>query len=151
MKYFAWAFAVFTVFFLQGRLSVLDVTPDLTAVLAFYAGMRLGETRGFFAGMLIGGLQDIISLSIIGPNLLGKGVVGFLSSAFLSGGILRWTPALGVAAIFLFTLSDNAVVFLSRSLFDRIPAAFSAAVFAAVMQAILNAPAGMFIRPPHVD
>lgn len=151
MKILVWAVAVFLAFFLQGRISVLNVTPDLTAVLAYYAGMRLGETRGLFAGMLFGGLQDVMAQSIVGPNLLGKGAVGFLASSFLSGGLLRWTPTLGILAIFLFTLADNAVVFLSRSLFDRIPEALFSAGFAAVMQAILNAPLGIFIRPPHVD
>jgi rod shape-determining protein MreD len=151
MRSLVWAGAVFMVFFLQGRVSVLGVTPDLTAVLAYYAGMRLGETRGLFAGMLFGGLQDVLAQSIVGPNLLGKGAVGFLSASFLSGGILRWTPTLGIVVISLFTLADNAVVFLARSLFDRVPEAFLTAGFAAVMQAILNAPLGIFIRPPHAD
>ncbi len=151
MKYLQWAAAAFLVFFLQGRISVLDITPDLTAVLAFCAGIRHGETRGLFAGMVIGGLQDSMSLSIIGPNLLGKGMVGYFSASFLSGGILRWTPVLGIVAVSLLTLVDNAVVYFARGLFDKIPASLSTALFVSVMQAILNAPAGLCIRPPHAD
>ncbi len=151
MKYLQWAAAAFLVFFLQGRISVLGITPDLTALVAFCAGIRQGETRGLFTGMVIGGLQDGMSLSIIGPNLLGKGLVGYFSSSFLSGGMLRWTPVLGIVAVSLLTLLDNTTVFFARSLFDRPPAALSTAVFVSVMQAILNAPAGLCIRPPHAD
>jgi rod shape-determining protein MreD len=151
MKYVLWPMAVFLSFFLQGRVSVLGISPDLTVLLAYYAGMRYGEAKGLLAGAVIGALEDSLSSSIIGPNLLSKGIIGFSSSFFVSGGFLRWTPFLGLLVVAFLTVADNAMVFFARSIFDKVPGATSAVLFISVMQAILNAIAGIFIRPKHAD
>ncbi len=151
MKYTLAIIVVFLSFFLQGRISVLGISPNLTALLAFYAGMRYGQTRGLLAGIVIGAMEDCISGSIIGPNLLGKGMVGYFSSFFVSGGLLRWTPLLGIIVVFILTSVDNCVVFMSNGMFNRIPALPATAVFIAFLQSVLNAPAGILIRPKNVD
>lgn len=151
MKYLAWAIAVFLALFLQGRLSFFGVKPDLTALLAYYAGIRYGEGRGLLAGGLIGAVEDSVSSVMIGPNLLAKGMIGFLASFFISGGIFRWTPLLGVIAVFMLTFVDNSVVFLLRSIFEGMPAMPTTALYIAAMQSLLSAPAGIFIRPRHAD
>lgn len=145
------AIAIFAAFFLQGRISVLGISPDLTAILIFFVGLRYGETRGLLLGVLTGAIEDSLSSSFIGPHMLSKGLMGFSSYFFLTGGLLRWTPVLGIIAVALLTFADNLVVFLARSVFDRMPATLSTAFFVSVMQSLLNAPAGIFIRPKHVD
>jgi rod shape-determining protein MreD len=151
VKYLLWPIAVFLSFFLQGRISVLGISPDLTVLLVYYAGIRYGEKKGLLAGAVIGALEDSLSSSIIGPNLLSKGIVGFSASFFVTGGFLRWTPVLGLLAVASFTVLDNAVVFLAQSIFDKMPAAPSSVLFIAIMQSILNAIAGFYIRPKHVE
>jgi hypothetical protein len=83
--------------------------------------------------------------------MLGKGLVGFFASFFLSGGVLVWTPLFGILGVALLTLVDNAVVFFSLTVFDKMPSNPSTALLISVMQSVLNAAAGMFIRPPHAD
>jgi rod shape-determining protein MreD len=151
MKYLFRAFVVFFALFLQTRITILGVHPNLTVILAFYAGIRYSETRGLMSGAFLGTLEDIATRSIIGPNLLGKGVVGYSSAFLISGGLFRWTPLLGIVAISLLTLVDNSVVFLSESLFDAMPAEPGSAVYIALMQSLLNAPAGLLIRPRHAE
>lgn len=151
MKYLFLAIAVFLTFFLQGRISVLGISPDLTTLLVFFAGMRYGGTEGLLLGVLTGALEDGLSGSFIGPHMLSKGIIGFSSSFFISGGLLRWTPLLGMVAVALLTVSDNFVVFLTRTIFDRMPATLPTALFVTIMQALLNAPAGIFMSPKHVD
>jgi rod shape-determining protein MreD len=151
MKYLFLAIAVFLTFFLQGRISVLGISPDLTTLLVFFAGMRYGRTEGLLFGVLTGALEDGLSGSFIGPHMLSKGIIGFSSSFFISGGLLRWTPLLGMVAVALLTVSDNFVVFLTRTIFDRMPATLPTALFVTIMQALLNAPAGIFMSPKHVD
>ncbi len=151
MKYLVALAVVYLALFLQGTISVLGISPNLTALLAFYAGMRYGQTSGLLAGIAIGALEDWISSSIIGPNLLGKGMIGYFSSFFVSGGLLRWTPILGIIVAFILTSVDNFVVFMSNSMFYRVPALPATALFVAFLQSILNAPAGIFIRPKNVD
>jgi len=151
VTYLWWALLIFLSFFLQSRISVLGVSPDLTVLLVYYAGIKYGETRGLLSGVLIGALEDGLSSFIIGPNLLGKGMIGFSAAFFVSGGFFRWTPLLGMIAVSFFTVFDNAVVFLSRTMFDKMPAAPSSALFITVMQSVMNALAGIFMRPQHVD
>jgi len=151
MKYLAWTFATLLAFVLQAKISVLSITPNFTVLLAYYAGMKYGETRGMVAGLLIGGIEDILSAPIIGPNMLGKSLAGFFSSFFLSGGFLIWTPLLGILGTSLLTMVDNAAVFSTLGIFDKIPSNPSTALLTSIMQSILNAAAGIFIRPSHED
>ena len=151
MKYLAWIAVVLIAFILQAKISVLSVVPNLTVMLAYYAGMKYGETKGMIAGLIIGGIEDSLSTSIIGPNMLGKALAGFFSSFFLSGGFFIWTPLLGILGAFLLTLVDTSVVYVTLGIFDKIPTTPSTALFSLIMQSLLNAGAGMFIRPPHAD
>ena len=151
MKYFYWLLMIFFSFLLQGHISVLGVSPNLSVLLVYYAGIRHGEIKGMLAGVLIGSLEDIMSLSLLGPNLLSKGIIGFSSAFFVTGGLFRWTPLLGIIAVLLLTFLDNSMTFLTLSLFDKVPAAVSNALFISLMQSLLNAPAGIFIRPEHAD
>ncbi len=151
MKYLFLSVAVFFTLFLQGRISVLGISPDLTVLLIFFAGMRYGETRGLLLGVLTGALEDALSGSFIGPHMLSKGIIGFSSAFFISGGYFRWTPLLGSFAVAILTVSDNFIVFWTRTIFDKMPAAPAEAIFVTVMQALLNTPAGIFMGPRHVD
>ena len=151
MKYLLWTVAILLAFVLEVKVSVLSIAPNLTVLLAYYAGMKYGETKGMLSGLMIGGLEDVLSSSIIGPNMLGKGLVGFFASFFLSGGVFVWTPLFGILGIALLTLIDNAVVFSSLSVFDAMPANPSTALLIGVMQSVLNAAAGVVIRPRHAE
>ncbi len=151
MKYMCLAIAAFLTFFLQGRISLLGISPDLTALLVFFAGMRYGETRGLLFGILTGAVEDGLAGSFIGPHMLSKGIIGFFSSFFISGGFFRWTPLLGAIAVALITVSDNFLVLLTRTIFDRMPSSLSKAFFVTIMQALLNTPAGVLMGPKHVD
>lgn len=151
MKYLWWALIIFLAFILQGSISILAVSPNLSALVVYFIGIRHGRTRGLVSGALIGALEDSLSSGMIGPNMLAKGLVGFLSASFISGNFLIWTPLSGTIAAALLTFADNAVVFLSLALFDKLPTHPSAALFATTMQSLMNAPAGFFMRPKNVD
>ena len=151
MKYLFFAIAAFLTFFLQGRISVLGISPDLTVLLVFFAGVRYGETRGLLLGVLIGALEDGLAGSFIGPYMLSKGMIGFFSSFLVSGGFFRWTPLLGAVAVALMTVSDNLFVLLNRTIFFRMPSSLPESFFVTIMQALLNSPAGVFMGPKNVD
>jgi rod shape-determining protein MreD len=151
MTYLLWASAFFIAFLLQAKISILSVAPNFTALLAYYGGIKYGQTKGVIIGLLIGAIEDSLSSPILGPNMLGKGLIGFSASFFISGGIFVWTPLLGMLGIALLTVIDNSAVFLSLSIFDRPPSNPSTALYMTVMQALLNSAAGMFIKPAHAD
>ncbi len=148
MRYFLWATIIFSTFIIQGSISLFDVTPNLTAVLACYAGVKKGEVKGMFSGSLIGIVEDSLSGAFLGPNLLSKGLIGYLSS-FIYSRFFVWTPVLGIISISFLTLTDGFIVFLSRSIFDKMPANIGAAAFIILFQSLLNAPFGMFLKPKN--
>jgi rod shape-determining protein MreD len=151
VKYLWWTLIIFLAFLLQGSISILAVSPNLTALVVYYIGIRHGRTQVLLFGGLIGALEDSLSSGMLGPNMLAKGLVGFLSASFISGNFLIWTPLSGTISAALLTFADNAVVFLSLTLFDKLPTHPSAALFTATMQSLMNAPAGIFMRPKNVD
>lgn len=146
MTYFIWAVIIFLTFILQASFSLFDVTPNLTVILAFYAGIRKGEVRGLLIGALIGIIEDSLSGAFLGPNLLSKGLVGYFSSLMYSRYFI-WTPLLGIISIMAFTLIDSFLVFASRSIFERMPGTPGSAVFIFLIQAFMNALSGLLIKP----
>lgn len=139
---------IFLALLLESRISVFGTPPNLTAAIAYYFGLKHGETKGIFFGSLIGLLEDGLSGNILGPNLLGKGLVGFFS-AFMSGSFFRWTPLLGMFGIFFLTALDGITVFFSRTAFELMPTSIPNAISIVIVSAIMNSFLGIFIRPQN--
>lgn len=150
MTYLLWTTIIFFTFIIQGSVSIFDVTPNLTAVLAYYAGIRKKEVKGMFFGSLIGIVEDSLSGALLGPNLLSKGLVGYFSS-FVYSRFFIWTPLLGIISISALTLIDSTIIFVSKSIFDRMPVSIGAAIFIVAIQSLLNAPLGILLRPKDVQ
>lgn len=150
MKSFFIFLCVILAFLLQIKISILGVSPDLTAAVAYYFGITGGSTKGVLFGSFIGAIEDSVGGSILGPNLLGKGLVGFFSS-FMSGSPLRWTPLLGIVSLAILTLMDGSIILLSRAIFDAMPTSLSSGFFALLIQGLFNGVISIFIRPKNVD
>jgi rod shape-determining protein MreD len=146
MIYLLWIALVFLTVVIQASISIFDITPNLTVVLAFYAGIKHGDIKGMFIGSCIGMIEDILSGTLFGPNILSKALVGYTSS-FLYSRFFMWTPLLGMISISLFTFADSFVVFILRSIFNRMPAGSGAAFTIILIQSLFNAPLGLFLRP----
>jgi rod shape-determining protein MreD len=146
IRYLLWALTLFLVFIIQGSISFFDIRPNLTVVLACYAGIRQREIKGMLFGSVIGIIEDSLSGAFLGPNLLSKGIIGFLSS-FMSNKFFIWTPLLGIISIFVLTMIDGVIVFVSRGLFATMPATIGNAAFVIIIQSLLNAPLGIFLKP----
>lgn len=150
MKLAGFFFSIIVALIVHSQVSLWGVAPNFTVVVAYTAGIYSGPSKGILLGSVVGILEDSVSGNILGPNLLGKGIAGFLAS-FSSGSLFRWTPLLGMLSLFTLTVMDGAIVFLSRTIFESAPSPPSGVVVAVLMQAILNAIIGMFIRPRNVD
>lgn len=146
MKYLFWLVVVFFAFILQTSISILNVFPNLTVALVSYAGIRKGEVKGLFLGSLIGIAEDSLSGTLLGPHLLSKGLIGYLSGS-LYRKYFMWTPLLGLITIIFITSIDSFAVFISRGFFDRFPVGFGNAAFTILIQSLINAPLGMLLKP----
>lgn len=139
---------IFSAFLLESRISIFGAQPDLAAAIAYYFGLKNGETKGMLFGSFIGLIGDSLSGGILGPNILGKGMVGFLS-AFMSGSFFRWTPVLGVIGISLLTALNGIIVFLSKTLFEHMPTSIPSAISIIFTAALINSLFGIFMRPQN--
>lgn len=146
-----WLFlSVLAAFIVHSQVSFWGVAPNLTVVVAYAVGIYAGPARGVLLGSAIGMLEDSITGNILGPNLLGKGMAGFLAS-FNTGSLFRWTPFLGMLSLFSLTLLDGVVVWSSRTIFETSPATMSRGFFTILMQGMMNITIGIFLRPHNVD
>jgi len=150
MTYVLWTGIILFTFFIEERISIFHVAPNFAALLVYYAGIRKGELEGLFLGSIVGTVEDSLSGTFLGPNLLSKGIIGFFSS-FMSGSFFRWTPLLGAIGIGVLTMVDNTIVFTTRSFFDRMPTGFKAAAFKIVIQSLINIPLGLFLKPKNIQ
>jgi rod shape-determining protein MreD len=146
MIYVLWAAILLFAFVLQGSISFFDISPNLTVILACYAGIKKREVKGMLIGSVIGIIEDSLSGAFLGPHLLSKGLIGYLSSLTYSRFFI-WTPLLGIITMSVLTFIDGLIIFASRSIFDRMPASFLVALFMIVIQSLLNAPFGFILRP----
>ena len=146
MIYVLWAAILLFAFVLQGSISFFDISPNLTVILACYAGIRKREVKGMLIGSVIGMIEDSLSGAFLGPHLLSKGLIGYLSSLTYSRFFI-WTPLLGIITMSVLTFIDGLIIFASRSIFERMPASFLVALFMIVIQSLFNAPFGFILRP----
>ena len=145
MKYLLWPGITFPTFGIHASISLFDITPNFTVILASYAGIREKELKGLFFGSLIGIVEDSLSGTFLGPNLLSKGLVGYLA-AFLYSKFFVWNPVLGMLTVSLLTMADSFIVYTARSIFDTMPSGIGAAAFIIAMQSLYNAPLGIFLK-----
>jgi len=146
MIYLLWAAILLFAFILQGSISFFDISPNLTVILACYAGIKKREVKGMLIGSAIGIIEDSLSGAFLGPHLLSKGLIGYLSSLTYSRFFI-WTPLLGIITMSVLTFIDGLIIFATRSIFDRMPASFLVALLLIVIQSLLNAPFGLILRP----
>jgi rod shape-determining protein MreD len=150
MIYVLWAVIIILTVLLQGSISFIHIKLNLTVVLVCYVGMKRGEIPGMFFGALIGLIEDSLSGVLFGPNILSKGLIGYLSSS-LYRKLFIWTPLIGAINIFSLTFLDSVLIFILRSIFDKIPIDISSALFIIMVRSLVNAPAGIFIKPKDVS
>ncbi len=159
-----WLLIIFTVFLIQTQISLYGHPISFSIPLVYAFALKglpsqssgskitsyrhhLIEAKGTVFGAIIGFVEDILSGIIIGPGFLGKGVIGFLSAFAYTNVVLKWTPLLGAIIILVFTLLEGAIVIGIRMFFSGDIINLANAVKVVFVQAIINMPFGMFLRP----
>lgn len=161
MNYAKWIFIIFLTFLLQTQFSFFHNPLTFTIVLAYYFALKslprqskAGEYFGSGAeiksaafGAFIGLLEDILSGSVIGPNFLSKGLIGFVGVVAFTEVVFKWTPLLGIITIVLFTALDGIIVAGMRFLFTSMHINAVAAAQIVFIQALVNIPFGIILKP----
>jgi len=141
-----WTAIITAVLLIQINAAPFGLRLNLTVLIPFYLGLRRSPQKGMLAGMIVGLVEDTLSNTIIGPNMLAMGMVGLLSP-YISGRLFIWTPFFGVIACFVISAADSITVYVCRKIFFVQPTAVSRMMIVVFVQALVNAPLGFFIRP----
>lgn len=141
-----YALAALAALFVESRLRVFGIAPNLTVIVAYYMGLRYGAHHGVLVGAGLGVLKDGAIGGIVGPSTLSMSTVGLLAS-HLRGGLLMWNPLLGMLALGFLTGLDGLLSYACLSIFQQPRAELAAAALALFWQAAANAPLGFIIRP----
>jgi rod shape-determining protein MreD len=137
-------------FVLESKVRLLGIRPNLAVLFVYYVGLKHGSSRGALFGALLGAVEDSLAGGMLGPGLLGKATVGYLSP-HITGGLFFWSPPLGLIWLALLTMADGVISFACLSVFSHQPASVAQAILAVLLQGILICPAGLLIRPGHED
>ena len=146
LRCFVWLFSLILTLVIQSSFTIYNTSLNLTVLFAYYAGVKGKEIIGLFIGAMVGFLEDNLSGSLAGINMLSKGLIGYMS-AFVYNKYFIWTPLFGVVIVVLFTLIDGLLIYTLNSLFNKTPADLSVAFVVIIVQGILNAIFGYFIKP----
>lgn len=161
MTFAVWLLISFLVFLFQPKLSLFGYPLDITLVLVYAYGIKSAaqqsaavgftdvtpEIRSTAFGAFIGLMEDAMAGSLIGPNFLSKGLIGFISSFVFRDIFFQWESVTGGVVLFSLTLLDGCVIIAMRLLFSNMVIGGSAAVEVIIIQAIMNIPLGLLIKP----
>lgn len=149
-RYFYHLCLIAACFVLEARVSVFGVRPSAIVLVVYWFGLKEGPVKGIAYGAVLGAVADGVSGGILGPGMLGKGLVGYFASS-LSRGVFRWTPLSGLLWAGALSALDGAITFTSLTVFDRQPSTVLFASVVVIVQTLVNSLAGMFIRPGDGD
>jgi hypothetical protein len=160
MNALKWMLLAVFVFLLQTQCTFIKDFFNLTVILVYYFGLKnhqhnydkdySGNKAGFESmafGVIIGLTEDVISGSVIGPGLLSKGLLGFMTPIVFTDMVFKWTPLWGAIIIVIFTLLDGTVVIGSRVLFTGIHVTGAVLFRIICLQSIMSTPFGVLLRP----
>ena len=137
---------VMAAFVIETRFTPFGLGLNVTVLLAYYVGLRYGPMQGVLAGAAIGAAADSVSGGMLGPMMLSKSTAGYMASNLRSG-LLIWTPALGVMAVMAVTLVDGLMAHGALSVFGQGSVSLGEVSKTVFWQALINAAAGLLIRP----
>ncbi len=161
MTQIGWVLFAALALLLQPKLSLFDCPFNLTLALVYSFGIKTAshqpaasgsddvtpEIRSTIFGAGIGLIEDAVIGSLIGPNLLSKGLAGFMSSIVYRDIFFQWESVLGGVVLAVLTLLDGLVVIAARQLFSNMAIGGPAVVELLIIQAIMNIPLGLILKP----
>ncbi|HTZ18268.1 MAG TPA: hypothetical protein VMB78_07495 [Dissulfurispiraceae bacterium] len=156
-----WLFLAFFALLFQPKLALFDCSLNLTIVLVYAFGIKTAppqpaasgsgdvapEIASTAFGACIGLIEDVMTGLIIGPNLLSKGLAGLASSIMYREIFFGWGSVSGGVVLAVLTLMDGLIVLAARQLFSNTIMSGSIAANVVIMQAIMNIPFGLILRP----
>lgn len=156
-----WLIFIFFAFTLQSQISAFGYPLNFIILIVYAFVLHIvkkptkkeespageWEIKGTVFGASIGILDDIISGSIVGPSCLSKGLVGFFGAVLFGNVFFKWTAMLGIIVIFFLTVFDGLMQIILRIIFSEIRISIYYAIHMILLQALINIPFGILLKP----
>ena len=160
-----WVITAIITLLLQPKLSLFEYPLNLSVAVVYAFGIKQAmqrsaatgsanvsaEIRATIFGAAVGLIEDGMTGSMIGPNVLSKGLTGIISSFVFRDIFFLWESSLGGIVLCLLTMADGLVVVGSRLLFSNTVIGGRAVVELIIIQAIMNIPIGLLVKPGQKD
>lgn len=160
MRIVKWIFFAFLIILVQTQFFFLKDFVNISVAIVYFFGLKSlqnissygyssarPEIEGVIFGVAVGLIEDILSGSIIGPCLLSKGFIGFITPVVFTNFVFKWTPLWGAIIIVLFTFVDGVLVAGSRVIFTGI-IINNANIFKMLfIQPLLGIPFAIILKP----
>ncbi|TAN45714.1 MAG: hypothetical protein EPN22_01615 [Nitrospirae bacterium] len=160
MIFLKWLLLTAGVFLVHTQLSSFAGLFNLSVVLVYYFGVeslsRISskkffpvrielESAGF--GASIGLVEDALSGGIIGPAILSRGLIGFVTPFVYTEIVFRWTPIWAGALLVLFTFCDGWIIAGARSVFSETVINNAQVLRVVAFQCLVSLPFALLIKP----
>lgn len=99
---------------------IRETKLDIILIFIVYTGLRFGSVYGMITGFMLGFIEDILSITVPGINVISKIFVGFLSGLFDLRRYIGNEKLSHVLTVFIFTLFDSFFVFILSRIFQPI-------------------------------
>jgi cell shape-determining protein MreD len=155
-----WLFFIILTFTLQTQITVFETPFNFIVVIVYLFALQgysrvkkdesstgMWEIKSTAFGASIGILDDLISGALIGPSFLSKGLIGYFIAVLFGSVFFRWTPLLGIIVVFVMTIFDGFIQVGIRLIFGQMKIEFLNAFLTIIIQALVNLPLGLLLRP----
>lgn len=163
MKNYIWFIVILIVIIIQQQITILDNHLNLTGAVVFiYALKNISKTphmKGFWSGKseinsalfgaVVGGIEDIVSNTILGPSMLGKSIMAWATTFIFSDIIYKWTSIMLAVVLSVFTILDSIIMITSRLILTEITINHLKVLETLLIQASVNFPIGLFVKSPR--
>ena len=165
MALFFWIIAASAALLIQPRLAIFDYPLNLTVIVVYAYGINKAvqhsaaqgfsdisaELKSTLFGAAIGFIEDSMTGAFIGPNVLSKGMTGLVSSFVFREIFFSWDSVLGGIVLCCLTIFDDLLSLGMRLIFSDLIIGGRAVAELIVMQAVMNIPFGLLVKPAHKD
>lgn len=119
--------------------------PDLILILVYSYSLRYGQIKGMTYGALTGLMIDFTSGFILGPNIISKAFIGYLTSSVRQK-LFQWNIIINTVMIAVSSVFDIVLVYVNLETFADI-SFVNRPLEPLIMQVVSTAVIGMILYP----
>ncbi len=119
--------------------------PDIVLVLVCLYTLKYGQGKGVALGAIAGLLIDTANGFILGPNILSKAMLAFLTGT-IKDNLFQWNAFINALVVTILSIADIFLIFISLEVFSK-ASFFNRSWESSVLQVIYTLIVSIIIYP----